>query len=72
MLPQRDGAVFVEMRPEREVAVALNRALVEGGAGVAGFRMSEQSLEQRYLEITGGEGPSDEAPSLAPAQEGGW
>lgn len=62
---RRDGALFVEVPPSREFAVALNRALVEAGAGVAGFRMSEQSLEQRYLEITGGEGPSDEPPSRA-------
>jgi ABC-2 type transport system ATP-binding protein len=50
-----DGKVFVATDPGREAAMALTRALVQAGVGVASLTASEESLEQRYLEITGGE-----------------
>jgi len=46
-----DGKVFVATEPTREAAMALTRALVEAGVGVASLTASEESLEQRYLEI---------------------
>ena len=51
-----DGKVFVATDPARETAIALTRALVEAGVGVASLTASEESLEQRYLEITGDAG----------------
>ncbi len=51
-----DGRVFVATEPGRETAIALTRALVEAGIGVASLTASEESLEQRYLEITGDAG----------------
>ncbi len=38
----------------REAAIAITRALVTGGVGVAELRVDAQSLERRYLDITRG------------------
>jgi ABC-type multidrug transport system ATPase subunit len=58
------GQLFVDLPPAREAMIALNRALVEAGVGVAQISRSEQSLEERYLAITGGvtDGPPPPPP----------
>ncbi len=40
-------------------AIAVNRALVQAGIGVSALRVSQVSLEQRYLQITAGSTPED-------------
>ena len=42
----------------REAAMGITRALVEAGVGVASVAKYEESLEQRYLQITAGATPS--------------
>jgi len=44
----------------REAAIGITRALVQAGVGVASVSRYEESLEQRYLEITAGATPSTE------------
>ncbi|MEX0992846.1 MAG: ABC transporter ATP-binding protein [Solirubrobacterales bacterium] len=51
--------LVVEVDPTREAAIAINRALVQAGIGVAALAKSEQSLERRYLDITAGSTPSE-------------
>ncbi|MFN0096007.1 MAG: ABC transporter ATP-binding protein [Dehalococcoidia bacterium] len=48
-----DGSFFVDVSPSRETLVALNRALVAAGIPVAQIHRSQQSLEERYMTITG-------------------
>jgi len=47
----------IDTDPTREAAIEINKRLVEVGIGVAGISKTEQSLEQRYLEITAGSTP---------------
>ncbi len=54
-----DGELYARIPPTREAAMAMNRALVEAGIGVASITKREQSLEQRYLEITEGSTPGE-------------
>ena len=54
-IDRRDGHLFLQCAPERELAMAVARTLVEAGVGVAGLSASQETLEQRYMEITGGE-----------------
>jgi len=56
---REDGRLLVRCDRTRETAIRLNRALVDAGVGVASLSLSEQTLEQRYLEITGDTSPSD-------------
>ena len=50
----RPGEIlFVELEHIREAAIAAVRTLVEAGIGVASAVPSEESLEERYLAITG-------------------
>jgi ABC-type multidrug transport system ATPase subunit len=53
------GSLHVDVDPTSESAIAINRALVEAGIGVAGLRKTEQTLEQRYLALTAGSTPSE-------------
>ncbi len=56
-----NGELYARIPPTRELAIAINRALVEAGIGVASITKREQSLEQRYLEITEGTLPGQMA-----------
>jgi ABC-2 type transport system ATP-binding protein len=59
-LAQRgDGRLLVEADPTRDVAIAINRCLVQSSIGVAEIVRQRASLEQRYLEITAGSTPSE-------------
>jgi hypothetical protein len=51
--PDPDGGLFLATDGSREAVVAANRALVEAGVGVFALSTRAQTLEQRYLEITG-------------------
>jgi ABC-2 type transport system ATP-binding protein len=51
--PDPDGGLFLATDGSRDAAVAANRALVEAGVGVFALSSRAQTLEQRYLEITG-------------------
>ena len=53
-----DGSLFINVPPTRETLIALNRALVGAGLPVAQISRSQQSLEERYMAITGESGPS--------------
>ncbi len=46
-------AVAVE-RPDDAASIALTRALVEAGVGVAELTRERETLEERFLQITGG------------------
>ena len=50
-----------------ERLIALNRALLEAGVGVAEIWRESESLEQRFLELTADSKPGD----MSPVQEGG-
>ncbi len=58
-----DGLLFLEVPPTRDTMIALNRALVEGGVGVAQLSRSEESLEERYMAITGAVKGDDAGPA---------
>ena len=51
--PDPDGGLFLATDGSNEAAIAANRALVEAGVGVFALSTRAQTLEQRYLEITG-------------------
>jgi len=51
-----DGALLAVGPATRDAAIALNRALVAAGVGVARMGVSTESLEQRYLALTSGAG----------------
>jgi len=56
---RRDGGRLLAMGSTgREAAIGITRALVQAGVGVASVGISEETLEQRYLQITGGATPS--------------
>ncbi len=65
-----DGLLFVEVPPTRETMIALNRALVEAGVGVAQLSRSEESLEERYMAITGAVNGDGAAPAPPPPPPG--
>jgi ABC-2 type transport system ATP-binding protein len=48
-----DGAVRIEGDLSPAAVAALNRRLVEAGIGVHGLRLDAQTLERRFLELTG-------------------
>ena len=48
-----DGTVRVEGDLSPAAVAALNRRLVEAGVGVHGLRLDAQTLERRFLELTG-------------------
>ncbi|MNR17542.1 hypothetical protein D3C85_1342080 [compost metagenome] len=50
----KDGGIAVAA--DREVIAELNAKLVTGGIKVYGIRVLSRSLEDQFLEITGGEG----------------
>jgi hypothetical protein len=61
---ERGDPGTLEVRLERvddEHSIALTRALVESGVGVAEVVRRRESLEERFLEITG-EPPADGTP----------
>jgi ABC-2 type transport system ATP-binding protein len=53
-----DGSLLVTGPTGRDVAARVNRALVEAGVAVSALSRFEESLEQRYLQITAGATPS--------------
>jgi len=53
------GALIAAGAVSREAAIAINRALVQAGIGVASLGLSTVSLEERYLQITAGSSPED-------------
>jgi ABC-2 type transport system ATP-binding protein len=59
--PTEHGTLIASGAVTREHAIALNRALVEAGIGVAALGVSTVSLEERYLQITAGSSPEDAA-----------
>jgi ABC-2 type transport system ATP-binding protein len=57
-----DAGTLVAAGPiNQEHAIAVNRALVQGGVGVSALGITHVSLEQRYLQITAGSTPEDVA-----------
>jgi ABC-2 type transport system ATP-binding protein len=62
---RRDGGRLLAMgSTDRDAAIGITRALVQAGVGVAAVAVSEETLEQRYLQITGGATPS--TPGMPP------
>ena len=64
MAVERTDAQTLEVSLERvddETSIALTRALVEAGVGVVEVVRLRESLEERFLEITGGPGDGGEA-----------
>ncbi|MFN8109484.1 MAG: ABC transporter ATP-binding protein [Thermoleophilia bacterium] len=57
--PRPDGRLLAVGATSREASIGITNALVHAGVGVAQVRLFEESLEQRYLEITEGATPSD-------------
>ena len=53
------GTLIASGAVTREQAIAINRALVQAGIGVASLGLSSVSLEERYLQITAGSSPED-------------
>jgi ABC-2 type transport system ATP-binding protein len=60
-----DGRLLAITSATRESAIAITRALVGAGVGVAQVGVSEESLEQRYLAITAGSTPSVDTTGVA-------
>jgi len=52
--PQREGAGFV-LQADRQTAAAINAELVRAGVQVYGIRILTKTLEDQFLEMTGGE-----------------
>ncbi|HWH14309.1 MAG TPA: ABC transporter ATP-binding protein, partial [Miltoncostaeaceae bacterium] len=62
--PAAGGGLLAVGPATREAAIALNRALVSAGVGVARIGVAQETLEQRYLALTSGAGV--DAPLRAP------
>jgi ABC-2 type transport system ATP-binding protein len=57
---ERSSALDLEVADLDDVRlIAINRALVEAGVGVAEIWRERESLEQRFLDLTAGSGPGD-------------
>ncbi|MFF2091701.1 ABC transporter ATP-binding protein [Paenibacillus sp. NPDC058174] len=52
---EADGKTAIAVEADRELVAKLNAAFVEGGISVYGIRAQGKSLEDQFLEMTGGE-----------------
>jgi bacitracin transport system ATP-binding protein len=78
VLEEQCGVTDFEVREEGSVRVyrdferagELNQSLVAAGVEVSSMRMSEESLEDHFVKLTGG--VDAEEPPDAPARKRGW